>query len=103
MEKRLSRYAQGLKVLFLSALAVAFFVKTPNRWSDLFFLLTWVVFAILSAAALVDGIRLAYQEKRWRAFLLCLLLILITGFFMLKAQGDYDLRQIVSELQKNAQ
>lgn len=102
MEKRLSRYAIFALFFLIIVKAVCFFVRKPGSGMDCFFFAAFAAFVIFSVAVLAEGIRQYRKAGQRRVLYLSVLLILVTGFFLLMDYQAYALLRQVTGLLEEA-
>ena len=99
MGKRLSGYAVFALFFLIVVKAVRFFVRQPGGRMDCFFLAAFAAFGIFGVAVLVEGGAPIPQGGAERILSLSILLVLITGFFLLMDYREYAmLRQVTALL-----
>ena len=95
MGKRLSGYAVFALFFLIVVKAVRFFVRQPGGRMDCFFLAAFAAFGIFG----VEGGRQSRKAGQRRILSLSILLVLITGFFLLMDYREYAmLRQVTALL-----
>lgn len=99
MGKRLSGYAVFALFFLIVVKAVRFFVRQPGGGMDCFFLAAFAAFGIFGVAVLVEGGRQSRKAGQRRILSLSILLVLVTGFFLLMDYREYAmLRQVTALL-----
>ena len=100
MGKRLSGYAVFALFFLIVVKAVRFFVRQPGGGMDCFFLAAFATFGIFGGAGLVEGGgRQSRKAGQRRILSLSILLVLVTGFFLLMDYREYAmLRQVTALL-----
>ena len=99
MGKRLSGYAVFALFFLIVVKAVRFFVRQPGGGMDCFFLAAFAAFGIFGGAVLGEGGRQSRKAGQRRILSLSILLVLVTGFFLLMDYREYAmLRQVTALL-----
>ena len=99
MGKRLSGYAVFALFFLIVVKAVRFFVRQPGGGMYFFFLAAFAAFGIFGVAVLVEEGRQSRKAGQRRILSLSILLVLVTGFFLLMDYREYAmLRQVTALL-----